>query len=534
MSITAIRENIDVFYEKSKAENRFCPIVVIEILRMDKKRILEAFIFSMPSVLLIAFANKFLEYYIFFSGVVLLFISGVVLFFFIRKMQKRYRPTFVLNIRLLGILFYSTLFSLFAAIGIAATFTAFPYSTSDIDSIEGTLIASPSVSTSLVSYKITVSKCSFFLPSSPGSNAIGSAKGVLSVTVDKKRALTEGVVIGSTLSFYDVSFKKGGVWAKGIELHLSEGKDVNYFYATLEKVRMMLRKWAKIGGETGGLMLALLDGERLFVDEALRRSYAKAGVSHLLALSGMHLGVISGIFLLICKPIIGRYLSLLAVSILSLFYSIFAGASPSLVRAVIMLFFITLSKYKGGKTNMPLVIALSLPISLLVQPSTYNSVALILSYLALSGIVVFEPFISKLLTLIFPKKIARPLGASCGATIATSWWTLATFGYVSSGGIIGALFLTPITFLLMALGFVSLFFWLIGWESLSFFVILLAKPVYQINHFLLNFFSTFPQIKCYFHLLIYFSPILVLIIAMAVINFYKKRRPFIIKRKSSL
>lgn len=498
---------------------------------MNRYQIIEAFIFSVPSLLLIVLAKNFLEAYLIVAIFVLALEAATILIMLLLKLTGSYRPTIFFNIRFLSILFYVTIFSIFGATRIAKSNASFPTSVTNINSISGNLIASPSISASRVNYKIALTHATFVMPLSPSSDAIGSAKGVVSVSVEKPKAFHDGVSIGDSLTFKELHFSRGLVFSKAVNQNKEISSDKTYasligkkFFTSLERSRRLLRKWANEGGVTAGLMLALIDGERLFVDEAVSRAYAKAGVAHLLALSGMHLGVIATVFLFFLKPIIGRQLALLLVSILCFFYSIFAGASPSLVRAVIMLFFLTLSKYKGGKSNIALVISCSLPLSIFVQPHNYNSVALILSYLALSGIVVFEPFISKLFRLILPKNIATLLGASYGATLATSWWLLPKFGYVSSGGILGALFLTPITFLLMSIGMLALGFWLVGLKYLSDILLLIAKPLYELNRILLLLFSSFPQLKKYSSLLLYFLPIVVLIILEAVIHLLSRKK----------
>ncbi len=64
--------------------------------------------------------------------------------------------------------------------------------------------------------------------------------------------------------------------------------------------------------------------------------FRKSGCSHLLALSGMHLGIISLFFFIIIKPVFGIKTAAAAVNIINIFYLIIAGFTPSLLRAAVL------------------------------------------------------------------------------------------------------------------------------------------------------------------------------------------------------
>jgi len=107
-----------------------------------------------------------------------------------------------------------------------------------------------------------------------------------------------------------------------------------------------LRERLEIFIETSGLkrltahfLITILLGDKEYLDSELRQSFADAGISHMLALSGMHVGIITAIIMAILFPInfTGRYKLRYFLTIVILWiYTLLTGLSPSSVRATIM------------------------------------------------------------------------------------------------------------------------------------------------------------------------------------------------------
>ncbi len=297
--------------------------------------------------------------------------------------------------------------------------------------------------------------------------------------------------------------------------------DLAYGYS-----RGKLKEWAEFAGDSGGLVVALLDGDRSFVEEGVKRGYRNAGVSHLLALSGMHLGVISALLLGVLKPLLGKMKAWLVVVGVSWIYVWFAGASPSLVRSAIMATLLFAFRWKGGESPLGLVLALAFPLSLALQPRELDSPALILSYLALAGLLALQPTFTPALRWILPKKLSGALGAVYGAQGATFGWTYPNFGTFATGGLLGSLFLTPLTFGIMGIGSLSLFSWLSGNIALSQFFLWLLYPIYWVNEKLLIFFGDFPMLREIGRILLYFTPLILLLIWHFMIKYsYARNKP---------
>lgn len=198
-------------------------------------------------------------------------------------------------------------------------------------------------------------------------------------------------------------------------------------------------------GKAGGLLLALLSGAREYTDGALCIAFKNAGLSHILALSGMHLRLFGGIAFFFGNKITGKkaahFLHIFAV----LFFVWFAGLSPSLLRALItslILFFAAV--FKVNSAGSLEILAATFLIHAALKPEHLYTSAFMLSYGALAGIMtlgrIFKPFLSKF---IFPK-FSAALADSAGAQLFTFPIAAKMFGAFMPVGIIAAVAVNPI------------------------------------------------------------------------------------------
>lgn len=139
------------------------------------------------------------------------------------------------------------------------------------------------------------------------------------------------------------------------------------------------------------LVLGIKDG----LDNEIKSAYAASGAMHVLAVSGLHVGIVYGIILLIFKPFRKSklYNWLLATTSLVVLwlYAMVTGFSPSVLRAVTMFSFIAVAQASGRNTNIYNTLAASAFILLLFNPYLVMSVGFQLSYVAVIGIVYFQP-----------------------------------------------------------------------------------------------------------------------------------------------
>lgn len=145
---------------------------------------------------------------------------------------------------------------------------------------------------------------------------------------------------------------------------------------------------------------ALLLGQRQDISKSIYNSYTNAGAIHILAVSGLHVGIILLILSLILKPLEqfkhGKLIkTILLISFLWAF-ALVAGLSASVTRAVTMFSIVAIAFNLRRPTNIYNTLAISMFIILLFKPMFLFDVGFQLSYLAVFAIVIVDPILYKL------------------------------------------------------------------------------------------------------------------------------------------
>ena len=157
------------------------------------------------------------------------------------------------------------------------------------------------------------------------------------------------------------------------------------------KVLRILRKNIK-GEKELGLAEALLIGYKDDLDKTLVQSYSNTGVVHVIAISGLHLGFIYWLLLMLFKPLQKRKLKWLRpVFILTglWLFSLLAGAQPSVLRSAVMFSCIVLGDSFARRSSIYNTLALSALLLLCINPYWLWDVGFQLSYTAVLSIVIF-------------------------------------------------------------------------------------------------------------------------------------------------
>ncbi|MDR0320411.1 MAG: ComEC/Rec2 family competence protein [Treponema sp.] len=203
------------------------------------------------------------------------------------------------------------------------------------------------------------------------------------------------------------------------------------------------------GEDWGGLALALLVGIRDNLDTDFVAQYRSAGMSYILALSGMHLAILAAALAFLLKKPLGLKASAITSAIIIILYCLFVGPMPSLNRAALMYVLGVLAVIGALPKKSMSILALSFLIQLIVTPSAGNSLSFILSYLALLGILTTGKALSMLFAGKIPEFLLQPLALSCGPFIATAGICSFAFGSITPVCIIAGLVIAPLTTVFM-------------------------------------------------------------------------------------
>ena len=156
--------------------------------------------------------------------------------------------------------------------------------------------------------------------------------------------------------------------------------------------RRMISLYQKLGfsGDELAVLSALTIGDKTELSDSVRESYSVAGASHILALSGLHIGLLYTLLFFILKPIarrgnIGRAIRSVLLLILLWAFAFFTGLSPSVVRSVSMFSILN-------------TLAAAAWLMLFCNPAWLFDVGFQLSFLAVASILLIQKPIYHLIT----------------------------------------------------------------------------------------------------------------------------------------
>ena len=278
-----------------------------------------------------------------------------------------------------------------------------------------------------------------------------------------------------------MSFK--GIWGssytRGDRIQIIKKAKSRGFMGMIEKTRNKISALIEQinDHEQRALLKALIIGDKHEISPSLREEFNRAGVSHLLAISGLHIGIVAGISFLFFSHVLSFFKILLwnawvkkGAAILSIFpvvlYGLIAGMPPSTQRAVIMIsvFLLTFIFEKQHDAFNTLALAAIFILSF-HSPYIY-SVSFQLSFAAVFSIIygmssIYKKTDTKLITgkkkfAFIRKKLWPFFFVSFFAIIGTTPLVMYYFNQISLIGIITNLFAVPVTgFIIVPLGLLS-------------------------------------------------------------------------------
>lgn len=150
---------------------------------------------------------------------------------------------------------------------------------------------------------------------------------------------------------------------------------------------------------TAPLLQALLTGDRSGLSPETVAAFRGSGASHLLALSGLHMGILYLLFDSLTKPLGGSRPARLARFTVILggagFFTLMTGAGPSITRAFLFIGLNESLRLLGRPRKATRVFCVALLIQLVLDPSVIRSLGFQLSYLAMAGIFLLYPVLEK-------------------------------------------------------------------------------------------------------------------------------------------
>lgn len=260
---------------------------------------------------------------------------------------------------------------------------------------------------------------------SDSTNRFQSAKGSLQIYLEKD-SLSQKLVYGDVLqidgrilaltaaknphafdfarylhfkNIHHQAFVRADAWKK---LDLQSGNFLMRQVYVLRAKLLQILQTHLTDEETFAVGAALTLGYRGAISEATRDAYADTGAIHILAVSGLHVGIIyfiiNWLLLLLPSNFYGVKLLKIVLVLAGIWlFALLTGASASVVRASLMFSVLSIGKYTKGLGNIYNTLAIAAFIALMLDPYRLFTVGFQLSYLAVIGIVFFQPKIYQLL-----------------------------------------------------------------------------------------------------------------------------------------
>ena len=253
---------------------------------------------------------------------------------------------------------------------------------------------------------------------------------------------------------------------------------------------------AGLNGSELAIASALTFGYKDDLENDVKSSFSSAGAMHVLAVSGLHVGIIYLIFISFFKMILipERYNWVVYILILFIlwFYTFVSGLTPSVVRACTMFSFFILADAINKSANAFNILAASAIFLLIVDPFLIMQVSFQLSYLAVLGILYLQPKINRLFVSRFwiINKVWDLTTVSIAAQLATFPLTIYYFHQFPNYFVLTNLLVIPMAFVILIIGIVIII--LSFYNPLTFFLGSLYYLVVKIFYKSINFINHIP------------------------------------------
>ena len=193
-----------------------------------------------------------------------------------------------------------------------------------------------------------------------------------------------------------------------------------------EKTRMWIQDEInkQFHGETAGIVKALLTADRSGISYETTNSMSVTGISHTIAVSGMHVSILLSVVAMLCgyQP---RLTALLGIPVITIFVMI-TGATPSVCRAAVMQSLLLCAPIAKRERDDITSLACAALLLLIQNPWCIANVSFQLSFAAVAGLVLFADRLNERLLALSkkPGKLARTLAGSISATIGATVLTI--------------------------------------------------------------------------------------------------------------
>jgi competence protein ComEC len=261
-----------------------------------------------------------------------------------------------------------------------------------------------------------------------------------------------------------------------VELHTNTGNPLVAYSLQLRKRLVGQFKQYLHNPSAIAVASTLILGYKADLDNDILQAYSKTGTIHVLSVSGAHVAIIFAMINLLLGFLdrykYGRLLKAVISITLIWYYSLLTGLSPAVCRAAVMISMIIIGKTYNRRINTLNILAVSAFVILLFDPFLITDVGFQLSYLAVAGLIVFQPLVYNWLDI--KNKWLDKLWLLCSVSIAAQVITFPLSAYYFHQFpvyfLVSNLFIIVPSFIIMCAGVAFLLLAQTGW-------LIIIKPV---------------------------------------------------------
>jgi len=263
--------------------------------------------------------------------------------------------------------------------------------------------------------------------------------------------------------------------------HAGEG-DVGFLPSSALALRSKIVEGTQVNlpGPHDDLLAAILFGQRHSLPEDIQENFTRAGVGHLMAVSGLHVGLVAGFALALMRRFClqGHAWTVLAI-LAVLGYAYLTGMRPPALRASLMISLGLLAVLWGRERDFPAALSLAALVTLLYNPLLLFSAGFQLSYAATLSIYYLYPLLEKELFFFLPSFLRGLVSVTLAAQVGVLPLVAYHFHQVPLAALFFNLLFLPVMALVVGLGLVGGLLYLV-WPAL-------AVPAYTANLPLLSY-----------------------------------------------
>ncbi|WP_297436310.1 ComEC/Rec2 family competence protein [uncultured Clostridium sp.] len=232
---------------------------------------------------------------------------------------------------------------------------------------------------------------------------------------------------------------------------IKEDKDFVYYLRNIS-VRYYQYIKEKIGESKGAIATALIFGNKDYIEDGMKEDFKDVGILHLICISGFHIVFLYAML----KKILNEKIAIPITFI----YVIITGLTASGMRAFTMLIILELAVKVNKNYSSITALGLSAIPLILIKPAYIFDLGFLLSYFATLGIFLFSERFQYAFRRL-PEFISKSISLSFSAQVFVYPILIIYFGEFSMNFLLGSLFLTPVIYIALPFGILSVILFLL-------------------------------------------------------------------------